>query len=261
MTTVASWLEGVTLARDGVALLDGIDWRVLTGQHWVVLGPNGSGKTTLCQVASMDLHPSRGRVDVLGETLGRTDVRALRARIGITSTAIAAQVKPRLLARDVVMTARFGAFDPCWHRYEAADETRALVQLDRLGCRAMAGRTFGTLSSGERQRVLLARTLMADPELLILDEPTAGLDLAGREALVASLTALAADPAAPPAVLVTHHVDEIPPGFTHALLLAHGAIVAAGPLDDTLTAAALSRCFDMPLELERRDGRWSARGR
>lgn len=260
MTSVAFSLANVSVYRDGVALLHAIDWRVQADERWVVLGPNGSGKTTLCQVASMDLHPSRGRVQALGETLGRTDVRALRARIGVTSDAVSTQVKPHLVARDVVMTAKFGALDPCWHRYDDADEVRARAQLDRLGCGTLALRTFGTLSSGERQRVLVARALMPDPELLILDEPTAGLDLAGREALVTALSAVASDPDAPATVLVTHHVDEIPPGFTHVLLLAGGRCVAAGPLLPTLTAETLSHCFGLPLRVEHRDGRWSARG-
>ena len=251
-------LRNVGVVRDGRPILEAIDWTVSHGERWIVLGPNGSGKTTLCRVASMDLHPSHGTVELLGETLGRTDVRALRHRIALTTTALAAQVKPRLLARDVVMTAKFGALDPCWHRYDAADRRRATAQLSRLGCATLAERSFGTLSSGERQRVLLARTLMPDPEVLILDEPTAGLDLAGREALVASLAALATDSTAPPAILVTHHVDEIPPSFTHVLMLAAGRMLARGPIESTLDAPTLSRCFGLPLRLECRHGRWSA---
>ncbi len=254
-------LRQVELVRDGHFILQAIDWTVRHDERWVVLGPNGCGKTTLCRIASLDLHPSHGTVDVLGETLGRTDVRALRARIGLTSAALAAQLKPRLTAGDVVVTAKYGALDPWWHRYDDADHARAIGQLDRVGCRELAGRSFGTLSSGERQRVLLARTLMPDPELLILDEPTAGLDLGGRETLVTTLSALAADPAAPPVILVTHHVDEIPPSFTHVLLLVRGAVAASGPIETTLTADALSRCFGLSLSLERHEGRWSARGR
>lgn len=252
-------LRDVGVVRDGRPILHDIDWTVRRDERWVVLGPNGCGKTTVCRVASLDLHPSHGTVEVLGETLGRTDVRAMRARIGLTSAALAAQLKPHLSVRDVVVTARYGALDPWWHRYDEADYARAGHQLERVGCRALADRTFGTLSSGERQRVLLARTLMPDPELLILDEPAAGVDLGGREALVTTLTSLAADPTSPPVVLVTHHVDEIPPNFTHVLLIARGTIVGRGPVATTLTAQALSQAFDVPLSLEQRDGRWTAR--
>ncbi len=261
MAPVTVSLRQVELVRDGRFILQAIDWTVRHDERWVVLGPNGCGKTTLCRIASLDLHPSHGTVDVLGETLGRTDVRALRARIGLTSAALAAQLKPRLTAADVVVTAKYGALDPWWHRYDDEDHARAIGQLDRVGCRELAGRSFGTLSSGERQRVLLARTLMPDPELLILDEPTADLDLGGRETLVTTLSALAADPAAPPVILVTHHVDEIPPSFTHVLLLTRGAVAACGRIETTLTADALSRCFGLSLSLERHEGRWSARGR
>jgi iron complex transport system ATP-binding protein len=251
-------LRGVRLVHEGRAVLDEIDWTVRAHERWVVLGRNGCGKTSLIRIASLYLHPSAGTVDVLGERLGRTDVRSIRTRIGLASSSLTDQLRPTLTAHDVVVTARFGALEPWWHRYDEADHRRADAQLERLGVRWLTDRELGTLSSGERQRVLVARTLMNDPGLVLLDEPTAGLDLGGREELVGALAALAADPTSPPTVLVTHHVDEIPPGFTHVLLLKEGRVLAAGPLATTLTAEALTACFDLDLALERRGGRYSA---
>jgi iron complex transport system ATP-binding protein len=218
-------------------------------------------KTTLLRLASCYLHPTAGTVDVLGARLGRVDVRELRARIGLTSAALADQLRPTLDAVDVVMTAKHAALEPWWHRYTDGDRERATALLERLGVGGLADREFGTLSSGERQRVLLARTLMIDPGIVLLDEPNAGLDLGGREELVVALTALARDRESPPIVLVTHHVDEIPPGFTHLLLLREGRVLAAGPIDETLTSAALSEAFGLQLCLERRYGRFSAYAR
>ncbi len=251
-------LAGVSFVRDGRTILDRIDWLVAPGDRWVVLGPNGSGKTSLCRIASLHLHPSQGTVDVLGERFGRIDARALRARIGMTSQALADQMRPGLTAAEIVLTGRHAALAPWWHRYDESDHARAKALLARFGCGALAASRYATLSAGERQRILLARALMAKPALLVLDEPTAGLDLTGREQLVALLADVAADAAMEATVLVTHHVDEIPPGITHALILAEGRIVAAGPADDTLTADALSRAFGLPLTLERRGGRWLA---
>jgi iron complex transport system ATP-binding protein len=251
-------LRGVRLVRDERVILDDINWSVQPGERWVVLGRNGSGKTTIVRIASLYLHPSEGTVEVLGERLGRTDVRVLRRRIGLASAALARELRPDLRALDVVMTAKYAALEPWWHRYDDDDRARALAQLERFGIAAYADRTFGTLSSGEQQRTLLARTLMTEPGLVLLDEPTAGLDLGGREELVSALTLLARDDTAPPMVLVTHHVDEIPPGFTHVLLLRAGRIHAAGPIETTLTAETLSGCFGMELVLERHGERYGA---
>ncbi|HEX9260018.1 MAG TPA: ABC transporter ATP-binding protein [Acidimicrobiales bacterium] len=258
MTGPALSMRGVRLVRDGRAILDGIDWDVAAHERWVLLGRNGSGKTSLVRIASLYLHPSQGELRVLGELLGRTDVRTLRKRVALASSAMAQQLRPELTAADVVMTAKNAALEPWWHRYDDTDRARATTLLERLHVGHLATRPVGTLSSGEQQRVLLARTLMSEPGLVLLDEPTAGLDLGGREELVATLTALASDPGSPATILVTHHVDEIPPGFTHVLMLREGKVLAAGPIETTLTAANLSACFGLPLALERRGGRWGA---
>ena len=254
-------LRGVSLVRDSATLLDDVDWTVDSADRWVVLGANGSGKTTLLRIASLYLHPSCGRVWVLGGELGRVDVRQLRTRIGLASPAFGALLRPELKAVDVVMTARNAALEPWWHTYDDENRQLALALLDRFGVGHGADRAVSTLSSGERQRVLLARAFSGEPGLVLLDEPTAGLDLSGREELVAALGVAAADPDGPPTVLVTHHVEEIPVGTTHVLLVRAGRVVGSGPIDDVLTADALSTTFGLPLELDRRGDRWTAWGR
>ena len=222
--------SGVSVLRDGATLLDAVDWDVAEGERWVVLGPNGAGKTTLLQVASANLHPSRGGVGILGETLGAVDVFELRPRIGLSSAALAERLPARETVRDVVLTASYAVVGRWRERYDELDAARADELLAALGVARLAERRFGTLSEGERKRVQIARALMTDPELMLLDEPAAGLDLGGREDLVRRLGLIAADQAAPALVLVTHHVEEIPPGFTHVLLLRGGRAVAGGPL-------------------------------
>jgi iron complex transport system ATP-binding protein len=251
-------VRDVAVIRAGRTILGPLAWRVDAGERWVVVGPNGSGKTTLLQIASTYLWPSRGSVAVLGREMGDVDARELRRAIGYVSPALAAQIDPGLAAVDVVMTARHAALAPWWHEFAAADRERALRLLTFMGCDGLADRTFGTLSSGERQRLLIARTLMTEPELLLLDEPAAGLDLGAREALVARLAHLAAADAPAAIVLVTHHVEEIPGAFTHALVLAHGRAVAAGPIASTLTSAVLSDAYGLRLGVEGRAGRFRA---
>ena len=253
-------LHNVTLVREGRAILNNVSWKVGADERWVVLGRNGCGKSTLMKIASLYLHPSSGDVEVLGEKLGRTDVRSLRKRIGVASSGMADQLRSDLIATDVVMTAKNAALEPWWHTYDEADRQRALDCLERMEIGRLANRSFATLSSGEKQRVLLARTLMPQPGLLLLDEHTAGLDLAGREDLVRTLGILAAGVDTPATVLVTHHVEEIPEGFTNILMLREGQVLTAGPLDIVLTESNLSECFEMPLGLERRHGRWWAWG-
>ncbi len=254
-------LEGVAVVRDGVALLDKVDWTVSPGERWVVLGPNGSGKTTLLQVAGARLWPTRGVVEVLGQRLGRVDVRALRSRVALVSGAVVRQLRPDLHAREVVATGRYGALEPWWHRYDAADWAEADRLLEAGGVGMIGGRSFGVISEGERQQVLLARALMGRPELLLLDEPAAGLDLGARERLLSRLGSLAADPDLPPLVLVTHHAEEIPVGMTHGALVRSGQLVAAGPLAEVLTSAAVSECFGVEVTVECSAGRWSTRAR
>lgn len=251
----------VRLVIDDTVVLDGIDWTVGAGERWVVLGPNGAGKTTLLRVAALYLHPSSGSVEVLGQRLGRTDVRTLRERIAFSSPALAARLEPSMTALEVVMTARYAALAPWWHRYTDADRERAFHLLREWRCEALAGHSFPTLSAGERQRVLLARALMNEPGIVLLDEPTAGLDVGGREELVADMTQWAQDPARPPTVLITHHVEEIPPGFTHALVLKNGRTLAHGPIDEIVTSETLSAAFGLALNVESRAGRFTARRR
>ncbi|HEY6058178.1 MAG TPA: ABC transporter ATP-binding protein [Candidatus Limnocylindrales bacterium] len=252
-------LHDVVVRREGTTLLGPIDWLVSGGERWAILGPNGSGKTTLLRVASSYLWPSSGSVELLGNRLGDVDARELRQRVGYGSPALAAMLPDSLTAREVVVTARFAALGPWWHTYSDDDRKRAADLLVRLGCGALAERAFGVLSTGERQRVQIARALMAAPDLLLLDEPAAGLDLGAREALIDRLSALAAEPDLPAIVLVTHHVEEIPAGFTHALLLRAGVAVACGSIDASLTGATLSDAFGLPLELDAVAGRYAAR--
>jgi iron complex transport system ATP-binding protein len=250
---------GVDVVRGEAPVLRGVDWVVADRERWAVLGPNGSGKTTMLQLASGYLHPTRGTVDILGYRLGRVDVRKLRERIGVVSAAVARMLVGRVSAQNVVMSARHAALEPWWHTYDVGDERRARELLADAGFEAVADRPFAVLSEGERQQVLLARTLMAEPDLLLFDEPAAGLDVGGRERLVARLGRLADDPQAPPIVLVTHHVEEIPAGFTHLLLLREGRVVVAGPIREALRADTLSECFGLALILRFEAGRWGCR--
>ena len=254
-------LAGVTVRRGQSTLIDGVDWTVEEDERWVVLGPNGAGKTTLLQVAAAQVHPTSGVAGILGEVLGTVDVFELRPRIGLTSAALAERIPRPERVHDVVVSASYGVLGRWREHYDELDHDRAAGLLREVGVAHLADRTFGTLSEGERKRVQIARALMTDPELLLLDEPAAGLDLGGREDLVSTLSVLAHDEESPATVLVSHHVEEIPPGFTHALLLRGGAVVAVGPLEEVLTEEVLSATFGMPLRLSQEDGRWAARRR
>ncbi|BBX60245.1 ABC transporter ATP-binding protein [Mycobacterium shottsii] len=249
----------VSLRRGGRTLVGPLDWAVELDERWVILGPNGAGKTSLLRMAAASEHPSSGVAFVLGERLGRVDVSELRARIGLSSSALAQRIPADEVVRDLVVSAGYAVLGRWRERYEDVDYRRAVDMLESLGAEHLADRTYGTLSEGERKRVLIARALMTDPELLLLDEPAAGLDLGGREELVARLADLAADPDAPALVLVTHHVEEVPPGFSHCLLLAEGHVVASGLLSDVLTAENLSAAFGQQIAVDFVDGRYFAR--
>ena len=250
-------LDGVTVVAGGRPIVDDVHWTVAAGERWVVLGANGSGKTTLMQLAGARRFPSRGRAWVLGHELGRTDMRLLRARVGFAGASLAADLRRDIVVLDAVMTARYGALEPWWHDYTDADRIAARKMLAESQCEDLADRPLDTLSQGERQRVLVARAFMADGGLVILDEPAAGLDFVSRERLVAQVDSLAARDGRA-TILVTHHLEEVPPRATHALLLRDGRCVAAGAITDVLTEAALGACFGTPLRVERRDGRWTA---
>ncbi|MGH8881328.1 MAG: ABC transporter ATP-binding protein [Stackebrandtia sp.] len=252
-------VRDVTVRRGESTLLDHVDWQVELDERWVVLGPNGAGKTTLLNLVSARSHPSSGSVRILDEQMGKVDVFELRPRIGISTAALAESIPADELVSNVVVTAAWAVLGRGKENYDTLDEVRARVLLEQFGIDGLAERRYGTLSEGERKRVQIARALMTDPELLLLDEPAAGLDLGARERLVGTLGELAHDPDAPALVLVTHHVEEIPPGFTHVLLLTEGAVVAAGLHDDVLTPQNLSKTFGVGLRLDRHGDRFAAR--
>ncbi len=251
-------LSDVTVVRSGARILDGVSWTVAEDERWVVLGPNGAGKTTLLQIAAARMHPTSGTAEVLGERLGAVDVFELRPRIGLTSSAFAETIPAGERVLDLVMSAGY-AVTGRWHEeYASLDERRAADLLAAMGAGQLHDRRFGTLSEGERKRVQIARALMTDPELVILDEPAAGLDLGSREDLLTRLSDLAAQPEGPVVVLVTHHVEEIPRDFTHALLMRAGRVVAAGPVAEVLTTPWLTATFGLPLLLTEHAGRYFA---
>jgi iron complex transport system ATP-binding protein len=249
----------VTIRRSGHTLVGPVTWQVELDERWVVLGPNGAGKTSLLRMAAAEVHPTSGIAHLLGEVIGKTDVSELRPRIGLSSAAVASRIPRDEKVSDLVVSAGYAVLGRWRERYDDVDTDRAIDMLESLGAEHLSDRTYGTLSEGERKRVLIARAMMTDPELLLLDEPAAGLDLGGREELVERLGDLAADPDSPAMVLVTHHVEEIPPGFTHGLLLNEGAVVAQGLLPDVLTSENLSEAFRQAIALDRVDGRYFAR--
>lgn len=255
-------LSDVAVVRDGRHLLTSLDWQVGGGERWVLLGPNGSGKTTLLRVAGARLWPTAGTVEILGSRLGTVDVRTLWPRVALVSGSVVRQLRPGATALEVVVSGRYGALETWWHQYGEDDWAEAERLLEAAGVGGPDGigqREFGVISEGERQQVLLARALMSRPELVLLDEPAAGLDMGARERLLLSLSSLASDPSVPPLVLVTHHTEEIPAGMTHAALLSGGHLLRTGPLREVLTSAAVSECFGLALLVGYEAGRWWTR--
>ncbi|NNF54701.1 MAG: ATP-binding cassette domain-containing protein [Acidimicrobiales bacterium] len=251
-------MQGVSVTRREHRLLVDVSLDVAPGERWVILGPNGGGKSTLMAVAGLDLHPSSGRVTLLGSELGRTDIRPLRGSVGVSSAFLAHRLRGELSAEEVVYCGRYGALEPWWHSYTGADLNRAMELLEVVGLAGAAKRAMTTLSSGERQRVLLARALFNDPALLLLDEPNAGLDPGAREALIAVQNDLAHRRPERATILVTHHVEDIPESATHLLALADGAVVASGQLERTLSTQLVNELFDVNCELHRHGSRWFA---
>jgi iron complex transport system ATP-binding protein len=255
-------LRGVGVRHQRSMLIRDVDWTVRSDESWALLGPNGAGKTTVLQVAAALLMPTEGSAEILGESLEAADPAALaelRSRIGFVSAAVADQVQPTEKVIDLVLTSSYGILGRDEEDYDSSDVTRAVELLDALGCAHLIRRRFANLSEGERKRVQIARALMPDPELLLLDEPAAGLDLGGREDVLQRVATLASDPKAPVIVLVTHHVEEVPEAVTHAMLLRKGSVLTAGAVPDVFTERHLSRCFGFPLHVERRADRWTAR--
>ena len=250
-------LHEVGFRREGRKILDGITWTINAGERWVVLGANGAGKTSLASIISTYESASSGTTTVLGQRVGSIDVRELRRSIGFVSAALDEVIPPRALAADLVVMGRDAKLYRWQQTYSSDDEQQAAALLDLFGCTHLADREFRHLSEGERQRVLIARTQMTDPDLLLLDEPAAGLDVVGREQLVSSLARLAGADRPAGVVLVTHHLEEVPPGFTHALLLRSGRMMADGPVDEVLDSEHLSDCFAAPLQVRRFGGRFT----
>ena len=254
-------LSDISVRRGDRVILGPLNWQVLEGQRWVILGPNGAGKTTLLQICSSLIHPTTGEIHILGEKLGRVDVFELRTRIGLTSSALVEQLSPDELVMDVVLTAAYAMLGRWQEKYDLWDESRAMALLTALGVRELGERLFGSLSEGEKKRVQIARALMADPELLLLDEPASSLDLGGREDLLRRIESLAKDPLAPATVIVTHHIEEIPVGTTHALLLRDGVAVAQGEVASVITDQNLTQAYGLAITVQTEGGRFFARAR
>ncbi len=252
-------LDDVQVLREGKAILGPLSWSVVEEERWVVLGPNGAGKTTLFHLISTFMHPTFGQVKILDQTLGKCDVFELRPRIGLVTNNLDELIPGDELVTDVVLTAAYAQLGRWNEDYDLWDESRALALLTTLGVRVLGSRLFGTLSEGEKKRVLIARAMMTDPEILLLDEPAAGLDLGGREDLLKRLDLLASDPKAPATIIITHHIEEIPLGTTHALLLNGGKVVASGPIQEVVTGHNLSMAYGLPIEVHQEAGRFFAR--
>lgn len=257
MTNVLRFSD-VTYVRNGRPILDGIDWEVDESERWVILGPNGAGKTTMLRIATANDYPTTGTVDLLGQRLGTFDIWEFRNRLGFAATATARRIPASETVRNLVLTAAYGVEGRWNEEYDDMDVRQANRILAEWQLTELADHAFGTLSDGERKRAMIARAVMTDPEMLLLDEPSASLDLGARERLLQMLSGFAQSPSSPAMIMVTHHVEEIPPGFTHVLLMRDGKAQASGPIASTLTAENLAATFDMTFELSSENGRYAA---
>ena len=254
-------LRDISVSRGGRSILGPITFAIRPNERWVVLGPNGAGKSTMLQILATRIFPSSGSVTVLDKEMGKADLSELRTRIGICGALISEDIPDDEKVRDVVLTAAYAILGRWNEAYDLWDESRAVALLTTFGVRDLADRTYGTLSEGERKRVQISRALMADPELLLLDEPAAGLDLGGREDLLRRFSIFASDPLAPASILVTHHIEEIPAGTTHALILKDGVIAVSGPISEVITSEHISAIFDLPISVTQEGDRYFARSR
>lgn len=252
-------LRDVTVRRGDRNILGPITFAIRPEERWVILGPNGAGKSTLLQILATRIFPTSGTAQLLEKEMGKCDLSELRTQIGICGALISEDIPADEVVRDVVLTAAYAILGRWNEAYDLWDESRAVALLTTFGVRELADRRYGTLSEGERKRVQIARALMADPELLLLDEPAAGLDLAGREDLLKRFSIFANDPLSPASILVTHHIEEIPTGTTHALILKDGAIAVSGPIDQVITSEHISAIFDFPITVVREGQRFFAR--
>lgn len=252
-------LQDVSVVRGDQAILGPMSLSIMEGQRWVILGPNGAGKSTLLQLLATKIFPTTGTVNVLDREFGRFDLFELRTRIGICSSVIADEIPADEIVRDVVLTAAYAIYGRWNEGYDLWDESRAIALLTTFGVRELGSREYGTLSEGEKKRVQIARALMTDPELLLLDEPAAGLDVGGREDLLSRLTNFSSDPSAPATILVTHHIEEIPVGTTHALILKSGKVAVSGPIEQVITSEHISAIFEIPITVSNESGRYFAR--
>lgn len=252
-------LQGAGLKRGRTTIVSDIDFQVNPGEHWVIVGPNGAGKTTLARLVSARDYPTSGTATVLGVDTSGEDANYMASRVGVAAADMRDRVGGTDTVLDVVVAAAWGQTFPFSEDYEDDDRARGQDLLAALGMAGFEGRTFGSLSEGEKQRVSIARALMADPEIVILDEPTAGLDLGARETLLLAMSEIIADPKSPSILLITHEIEEIAPGFTHALLMKDGTVAKAGPIAEVLSSESLSEVFELPLEVSSEGGRWWAR--
>ncbi len=258
-TTPVLELSDVSVRRGEKIILGPLNFRIAPEERWVILGPNGAGKSTLLQILATKIFPTHGQVWVLGKQMGHVDLFELRTRIGICGAPIAEEIPYYEKVKDVVLTAAYAILGRWNENYDLWDESRAIALLTTFGVRDLGERLYGSLSEGEKKRTQIARALMADPELLLLDEPTGGLDVGGREDLLRRFANFSLDQSSPATILVTHHIEEIPVGTTHALLLKDGQVAVSGPVLDVITSEHISAIFGEKIVVTYDAGRFFAR--